>query len=325
MAFPEHRPRRLRKTELHRRLIRETHLRVDDLVLPLFVHEGEAERRPIPSMPGCAQMSVDVLLDEARAAASDGVPAIIIFGISNRKDAIGTSGYDENGIVQRAVRAIKEAGIEILVITDVCLCEYTDHGHCGVIVDGDVDNDRTLDLLARMSISHARAGADILAPSDMMDGRVAAIRQALDAEGFADIPIMAYSAKYASAFYSPFRDAAESSPKFGDRRSYQMDVANAEEGLREVELDLAEGADIVMVKPALPYLDIIRRVKDMFGCPVAAYCVSGEYAMIMAAAEKGWLDEKEVAIEALTGIRRAGADIILTYWARRAAAWLAES
>ena len=325
MAFPEHRLRRLRTTELHRRLVRETRLSVDDLVLPLFVREGEGVRRQIASMPGCAQMSIDVLIGEVKAAAADGIPAVILFGIPDRKDATGSGAYDDGGIIQRAVRAIKDAGIEILVITDVCLCEYTDHGHCGVIVDGDVDNDQTLDLLSDAAVSHARAGADIIAPSDMMDGRVGAIRLALDAGGFPGIPIMAYSAKYASAFYGPFRDAAESPPQFGDRRSYQMDVPNSDEAIREVALDIDEGADIVMVKPALPYLDIVRRVKDTFGCPVAAYCVSGEYAMIKAAAERGWLDERRAALEALTSIKRAGADIILTYWARAAAAWLAET
>lgn len=325
MPFPDHRPRRLRRTELHRRIVRETKLSVDDLVLPLFVRDGEGVRRPIASMPGCFQMSVDVLLKEVEAAASDGIPAVILFGIPEEKDEFGSSGINEDGIVQRAVAAIKEAGIDILVITDVCLCEYTDHGHCGIIVDGDVDNDRTLDQLVRMAISHVCAGADIVAPSDMMDGRVAAIRLGLRDEGFDDMPIMAYSAKYASAFYGPFRDAAESPPQFGDRRSYQMDIANTREALREVDLDVDEGADIVMVKPALPYLDIIRRIKDTFSCPIAAYCVSGEYAMIKAAAEKGWLDEKRAALEALTSIKRAGADIILTYWARNVAAWLAEN
>ena len=322
MAFPEHRPRRLRRTELHRRLIRETSLAVDDLVLPLFVREGDGVRRPIEAMPGCAQMSVDVLLDEAKAAAGDGIPAVILFGIPDHKDATGSSGYADNGIVQRAVRAIKDAAVNILVITDVCLCEYTDHGHCGVVVDGQIDNDRTLDLLARMAVSHAQAGADIVAPSDMMDGRIGAVRAALDEAGFEQTAILAYSAKYASSFYGPFREAAESTPKFGDRRSYQMDPANADEALREVALDIDEGADIVMVKPALAYLDVIRRVKDQFACPVAAYNVSGEYAMLKAAAQHGWLDERQAALEMLTCIKRAGADIILTYWARQAAAWL---
>ena len=324
MAFPVNRPRRLRRSELHRRLVRETKLSVDDLVLPLFVREGTNVCQPIKSMPGCAQMSIDVLVEEAKAAAGDGLPGVILFGIPDTKDATGSSGYASDGIVQRAVRAIKQAVDNLLVITDVCLCEYTDHGHCGIIADGDVDNDRTLEFLARMAVSHAQAGADIVAPSDMMDGRVGVIREALDGTGFSDTAIMAYSAKYASSFYGPFRDAAESPPKFGDRRSYQMDFANSSEALREVALDLGEGADIVMVKPAMAYLDIVRMIKDEFGGPVAAYNVSGEYAMVKAAAEKGWIDEKQVAMETLVSMKRAGADIILTYWARQAAAWLKE-
>ena len=322
MAFPRQRLRRLRRTEQHRRLVRETRLSVDDLVLPLFVREGQGVRAPITSMPGCAQMSIDVLVEEVKGVEGDGIPAVILFGIPDRKDATGSSGYADDGIIQRALRAIKQAGIELLVITDVCLCEYTDHGHCGVVVNGQIDNDRTLDLLARMAVSHAKAGADLVAPSDMMDGRVGAIRTALDEEGFGQVPLMAYSAKYASNFYGPFRDAAESPPQFGDRRGYQMDPPNGDEALREVELDLDEGADIVMVKPALAYLDIIWRVKQEFGVPVAAYSVSGEFSMVKAAGERGWIDERAVALEILTAIRRAGADILITYFARDVARWL---
>jgi porphobilinogen synthase len=305
-------------------MVRETRLSVDDLVYPLFVRPGKGEKRPIESMPGNFQMSIDVLVEEVERAAELKIPAILLFGIPETKDAVGSDAMSESGIVSRAVRAIREKNPEILVITDVCFCEYTDHGHCGVLKDGEVDNDATLENLARQAIVHARAGADIIAPSDMMDGRVGFIRRALDETGFADRAIMSYAAKYASAFYGPFRDAAESAPQFGDRRGYQMDPPNAEEALREVALDIEEGADIVMVKPALPYLDIIRMVKDEFGHPTAAYCVSGEFSMIEAASEKGWLDRKRVVLEALTGIRRAGADIILTYWAPDVAKWLAE-
>ena len=273
-------------------------------------------------MPGVSQLSVDLLVEEARGLAAVGVRSVILFGIPARKDATGTEGCAEDGIVQQAVRALRTALPELIVCTDVCLCEYTDHGHCGVIRHGDVDNDATLELLARMALSHARAGAQMVAPSDMMDGRIGAIRSALDAEGFGQVSIMAYSAKYASAFYGPFREAAESPPQFGDRRSYQMDIRNAREALAEVELDLAEGADIVMVKPALAYLDIIRLVRQSVSAPVAAYNVSGEYSMVKAAAARGWIDEKRVALEMLYAIRRAGADIILTYWAREAAQWL---
>ena len=293
--FPIYRPRRLRANENLRRLVRETHLSVDDLIYPMFVVHGENTAIEISSMPGCYQYSIDKLVIAAQELASLGIPATILFGIPNSKDAMGSEAYSEDGIIQQAVRAIKDAVPNLLVITDVCLCEYTDHGHCGIIEDGEVLNDPTLDLLVKESLSHAHAGADVIAPSDMMDGRVGAIRDALDEEGYEHIPIMAYSAKYASAFYGPFREAAESAPQFGDRRSYQMDPANAEEAIREVTLDIEEGADIVMVKPALSYLDVIYQVKTEFQMPVAAYNVSGEYAMVKAAAQNGWIDEKRVA------------------------------
>ena len=321
-VFPIYRPRRLRANENLRRLVRETHLSVDDLIYPMFVVHGEDTAVEISSMPGCYQYSVDRLIDAAKELTSLGIPGTILFGIPETKDQIGSEAYAEDGIIQQAVRAIKDAVPDLLVITDVCLCEYTDHGHCGIIEDGEVQNDPTLDLLVKESVSHAQAGADVIAPSDMMDGRVSAIRDALDDEGYENIPIMAYSAKYASAFYGPFREAAESAPQFGDRRSYQMDPANSEEALREVALDIEEGADIVMVKPALSYLDVIHQVKTEFQMPVAAYNVSGEYAMIKAAAQNGWIDEKRVALEALTSIKRAGADIILTYFAKSVVEWL---
>jgi len=329
MGFPLYRPRRMRRTENLRRMVRETVLTTDDLIMPLFVRPGRKIKKEIPSMPGNYQMSVDTLVKEVKEIEALGIPAVILFGIPKTKDATGSSGCSDRGIVQQAIRAIRKAKSEIVVITDVCLCEYTDHGHCGVLkkhrTSGvrDVDNDATLKLLAKMAVSHCRAGADMVAPSDMMDGRVGAIRAALDEAKFHDVPIMAYSAKYASAFYGPFRDAAESPPQFGDRRSYQMDPPNTDEALREVELDIEEGADIVMVKPAIPYLDIIRCVKDEFGYPVAAYNVSGEFAMVKAAARKGWLDEKRIALEMLTSIKRAGADMILTYWSKDVARWLA--
>lgn len=316
MRFPIYRPRRLRRNENFRRLVRETKLSVDDLIMPLFIVPGEKVINPISSMPGVAQLSVDQAVEECKAICDLGIPGVILFGIPDHKDAVGSDAYNDDGIIQRALRALKEHVPGLLLMTDVCFCEYTDHGHCGIIKGQDVDNDATLEILVKESLSHARAGADMVAPSDMMDGRIGAIRQALDCEGFPHVPIMAYSAKFASGFYGPFREAAESTPQFGDRRSYQMDPPNAEEALREVELDIAEGADIVMVKPALPYLDIIRRVKEKFGYPVAAYNVSGEYAMIKAAALNGWLDEERVVMEALTGIKRAGADIILTYFAK---------
>ena len=319
MSFPATRMRRLRGTEALRQLVRETSLTPRNLVAPLFVCHGERVKRPIASMPGHAQISIDHAVDKAKKLASLGVGGLILFGIPAAKDAEGREAYDPDGIVPRAFRAIKSEAPEILLWADVCLCEYTDHGHCGVVRDGQVDNDRTLPLLARAAVTYAAAGADIVAPSDMMDGRVGAIRKALDGAGHADTPIVAYSAKYASGFYGPFREAAESAPRFGDRRGYQMDPANSDEALREVALDLEEGADAVMVKPALPYLDVIRRVKDRFQVPVVAYNVSGEFAMVKAAAQLGWLDGERVALESLTAIRRAGADIIITYFAEEIA------
>ena len=320
--FPISRPRRLRADENLRRLTRETAISTDDLIYPMFVVHGHDVAIEISSMPGCYQYSVDRLVSAAKELVTLGIPGTILFGIPDFKDTLGSEAYADDGIIQQAIRALKDAVPELLVITDVCLCEYTDHGHCGVIQDRDVLNDRTLELLAKESLSHARAGANVIAPSDMMDGRVGTIRAALDENGFESIPILAYSAKYASAFYGPFREAAESAPQFGDRRSYQMDPPNAEEALREVALDIEEGADIVMVKPALSYLDVICRVKDRFKMPVAAYNVSGEYAMIKAAAQQGWIDEKRVALEVLTSIKRAGADMILTYFAKSVAEWL---
>ncbi len=323
MAFPATRLRRLRKTGVLRELVRETELAAADLVLPLFVQLGEDARTPIEAMPGVDRLSIAHAVDEAGEALGLGIPAVLLFGLPAGKDEQGSGAYDDEGVVQLTVRALKEAHPELVVITDVCLCEYTSHGHCGVVLDdGRVDNDRTLELLARTAVSHARAGADVVAPSDMMDGRVGALRARLDAEGYEDLPIVAYSAKYASAFYGPFREAVDSAPAFGDRRSYQMDPANAEEGVREALLDVQEGADVVMVKPALPYLDVIRRVKDATRLPVAAYNVSGEYAMVKAAAAAGYLDERATVLEALTGIRRAGADIVITYHAKDVARWL---
>lgn len=317
-----YRPRRLRVSVGIRDLVRETSLSVDDFVYPLFVVPGTRVKKEIPSLPGQYHLSADQALEVAREAATAGIPAVLLFGLPEYKDAEGSSAWDMNSPVQRAMRLIKETLPELVVIGDVCLCEYTDHGHCGLLRGQTVDNDPTLELLARVAVSQARAGADIIAPSDMMDGRVAAIRQALDAAGFAESSIMAYSAKYASAFYGPFRDAADSAPKFGDRRAYQMDPANAREALREVELDIAEGADIVMVKPAMPYLDVISKVRAKFGLPLAAYNVSGEYAMVKAAAANGWVEEQRITLEILTGIKRAGADIIITYHALEAAKWL---
>ena len=324
MSFPVHRSRRLRRNANLRRMVRETRLSVDDLIMPLFVVPGRGVENPVASMPGVAQLSVDRAVEECKTIRDLGIPGVILFGIPEEKDPLGSGAYHAGGIIQRAVQAIKEHVPGLVVITDVCLCEYTDHGHCGIVREGDVDNDATLDLLVKESLSHVRAGADVVAPSDMMDGRVGAIRRALDAEGFSQTPIMAYSAKYASGFYGPFREAAESTPQFGDRRSYQMDCANTDEALREVALDIEEGADIVMVKPALPYLDVISRVKERFDIPLAAYSVSGEYAMLKAAALNGWLDESRVVHEALTGIKRAGADVILTYFAKDVARALAE-
>lgn len=320
MGFPEHRMRRLRRTETLRRMVRETTLSVDDLILPLFVTHGQGVRNPIRSMPGHFQLSVDELVRDCRECVDLGIPAVILFGIPERKDPLGTAAYDDEAPVQRAVRALKkEYGDALVVITDVCLCEYTDHGHCGMVEKGQVLNDATLELLAKEAVSHARAGADIVAPSDMMDGRIGFIREELDEAGFEDVPILAYAAKFASGYYGPFREAAESTPKFGDRRAYQMDPPNAREALVEMTLDLEEGADILMVKPAGPYLDILRVARDEFDCPLAAYQVSGEFAMIEAAARLGWVDRERVMMESLVGIRRAGADLILTYFAKDAA------
>ncbi len=313
MRFPEYRARRLRRTETLRRMVREVQLDPSDFILPFFVRPGKQIKKPVASMPGQFQLSVDSLLKELQEPVERGIPAVLLFGIPEKKDPVGSQGYAKNGVVQQAVRAIKDAYPDLVVITDVCLCEYTDHGHCGIIVEGDVDNDQTLELLARMAVSHASAGADIVAPSDMMDGRIGAVREALDEAGYEWLPIMSYAAKYASAFYGPFRDAAESPPKFGDRRSYQMDPANADEALREVAMDVDEGADLIMVKPALPYLDVISRVRNSFDLPLAAYNVSGEYAMIKAAAQNGWIDGDRCMMEALTSIKRAGADLIISY------------
>jgi porphobilinogen synthase len=319
MDFPRYRPRRLRRNEQIRAMVRETSLSPKHFIYPLFVGPGKDKAEPVSSMPGVAQLSVDRAVRECAELSALGIPAVILFGIPERKDAVGSEAQADQGIVQRAVRAIKEKLPELIVITDVCLCEYTDHGHCGVIKNGDVDNDSSLALLAQEALSHARAGADIVGPSDMMDGRVGAIRKLLDENGFSHTAIMAYAAKYASGFYGPFRDAAESMPQFGDRRSYQMDPANADEALREVAMDIREGADIVMVKPAMAYLDVVYRVKQKFGYPVAAYNVSGEYSMLKAAAANGWIDEERVMLEVLYAIRRAGADMILTYFAKDAA------
>jgi porphobilinogen synthase len=325
MLFPDYRPRRLRRNESFRRMIRETSFSVDNLIYPMFVVFGNGIRKPIASMPGIFQLSIDELIKEAREVLSLNIPAIMLFGIPEKKDEKGSGAYDPHGIIQRTMKTLKEKVPELIVIGDVCLCEYMSHGHCGIIQGDEVDNDATLELLARTALAQAKAGADMVAPSDMMDGRVAEIRQALDENGFEQIPIMAYSAKYASAYYGPFREAAESAPKFGDRKGYQMDPANFREAIREVTLDVEEGADIIMVKPALPYLDIICRVREEFDLPVAAYHVSGEYAMIKAAAKQGWLDENKVMMESLLSIRRAGADLILTYFAKSAAALLKAS
>ncbi len=319
MPFPIHRPRRLRSSEALRELVRETHLEPSQFILPLFVCPGEGLRREIGAMPGNYQMSVDQIVAECREVASLGIGGVILFGLPEAKDEAASGAYADDGIVQRAIRAIKAEASRLLVITDVCNCEYTSHGHCGKIVNGDVDNDSTLEWLAASALSHARAGADMVAPSDMMDGRVAAIRKTLDANGFLKTPIMSYAAKFASVFYGPFREAAESAPQFGDRRSYQMDPPNAREAMREIALDLEEGADIIMVKPAMPYLDLIAEARRRFDVPIAAYQVSGEFSMIMAAARNGWLDQERAMLESLTSIRRAGADIILTYFAKPAA------
>jgi len=335
--FPIARPRRLRISENMRRLVRETVLTVDDLIYPLFVVSGSGIRREIPSMPGNYHLSVDMVAKEAEEIARLGIPAIVLFGIPEHKDAVGSADYDPDGVVQRAIRAIKSAVPELVVIGDVCMCEYTDHGHCGMVngwpegnpahwndkwPEGYVLNDETLPYLGKIAVTYAEAGADLVAPSGMMDGMVGAIRSALDDAGFGRVGILSYAAKYASAFYGPFRDAAQSPPRFGNRKQYQMDSANAREALREIELDIAEGADMVMVKPALAYMDVIRLVRERFDLPLAAYSVSGEYSMIKAAAARGWIDERAVAMEVLTGIKRAGADMILTYWAKDVARWL---
>jgi porphobilinogen synthase len=319
MYFPAYRPRRLRRNSNLRKLLAETKLSVDDFIYPMFVMPGKNKKVPVSSMPGIYKQSIDNLIKEIREVKRLGIKAILLFGIPERKDEMGAEGYDEDGIIQKAIKEIKKKVKDIIVITDVCMCEYTSHGHCGIIKDGDVDNDETLQYLARMSLSHAQAGADMVAPSDMMDGRVGVIRDELDANGFNSIAIMSYAAKYASAFYGPFREAAESSPQFGDRRSYQMDPPNVREALREIELDIEEGADIVMVKPALAYLDVIRAAREEFDHPIAAYNVSGEYSMVKAAGKLGWIDEERVMMEVLMSIKRAGADLILTYFAKDAA------
>ena len=319
MYFPAYRPRRMRQNENFRRMIRETKLSVDDLIYPLFITEGKNFKKPIGSMPGQFQLSTDYAIDEIKGAQDLGIPAVILFGIPERKDATGSEAYSDRGVIQTAIRQIKDKTPEMIVIADLCLCEYTDHGHCGVLEEGCVDNDATLELLAQTAIAQAKAGADMIAPSGMMDGAVGMIREALDEEGYENTPIMAYSAKYASCFYGPFREAAESAPKTGDRKSYQMDPANSDEAIREMNMDVEEGADILMVKPALPYLDIIRRAREEFDLPIAAYNVSGEYAMIKAAANMGWIDGERAMMEALTAIKRAGADLIITYFAKDAA------
>ncbi len=322
MAFPLQRMRRTRETEPLRRMVRETTLTPNDFIYPVFVTEGQGCREPISSMPGQFRLSIDLLIKEVQEVKSLGIPAVILFGIPARKDERGSSGFDPDGIVQRAIRAVKEQVPELIVITDVCIDEYTSHGHCGIVRNGKIVNDETLDCLRTMAKTHAQAGADMVAPSDMMDGRVAAIRDELDRAGFVDIPIMAYAAKFASCFYAPFRDAANSSPQFGDRQSYQMDPANKREALREIDLDVEEGADIIMVKPAMPYLDVISAARERTLLPIAAYQVSGEYSMIKAAAQAGWLDERRAMMESLLSIKRAGAEIILTYFAKEAAALL---
>ena len=320
--FPAKRLRRLRYNPLVRDMVRETELSKNDFIYPLFVVPGIKVKKPVKSMPGVFQMSIDVMVEECKEVAGLGIPAIILFGIPDHKDEVGSGAYDEKGIIQNAVRAIKKEVKNLLVITDVCMCEYTSHGHCGVLNGEEILNDQTVELLAKEALTHAQAGADIIAPSDMMDGRVAAIRKILDDNGYQNIPIMSYAAKYSSGYYGPFRDAAESAPAFGDRRSHQMDIANSSEALREVESDIEEGADIVMVKPAGPYLDVIYRVKQKFGMPTAAYQVRGEYAMIKAAGQNGWIDEERVMIESLTAIKRAGADMFLTYFAKDAVRWI---
>jgi len=322
MSFPIDRPRRLRRTEALRGLVRETRLSAAGFIYPMFVCPGNKVRKEVSSMPGIYQQAADQIVEECREVEALGIPGVILFGLPEKKDARGATSLAADGVVQKAIEAIRKAKLNLLVVTDVCLCEYTDHGHCGVIENGEIVNDPTLGILAEQALSHARAGADVVAPSDMMDGRVGAIRAKLDAHKFENIPIISYAAKYCSGFYGPFREAAESAPKFGDRRSYQMDPANSREAMKEVELDLEEGADVIMVKPALPYLDIIRAVRDRFDIPVAAYNVSGEFSMVKAAAQNDWIEEQRVVLEILTGIQRAGAQIILTYHAKDAARWL---
>lgn len=324
MKFPEYRPRRLRSSEGIRRLVRETALSVNDLVYPLFAADGKGIKKPVESMPGVYNLSVDIVVEEAQKAWEMGIPAVLLFGVPDSKDPMGTGAYAADGVVQQAVREIKRLVPDLLVITDVCLCEYTDHGHCGIVEGGRVLNDPTLDLLAKTAVSHVKSGADMVAPSDMMDGRVAAIRKALDSEGCQDTPIMAYSVKYASAYYGPFREAAGSAPQFGDRRAYQMDPPNVMEARREAALDIEEGADIIIVKPALAYLDVVRMIRESFDYPLAVYNVSGEYALVKAAARMGWVDERKIVTETLTGMKRAGADIIITYHALDVAGWLKE-
>lgn len=322
MGYPNYRPRRLRRTENLRRLIREARLSADNLIAPYFVLEGKNKKEPIGAMPGAYRFSVDNLIKEVRILKGLNIPAILLFGIPKKKDEFGTSAYDDDGITQRAIRAIKESVSDLVVMTDVCLCAYTSHGHCGIVKDKEVDNDRTLEIFGKIAVSHAKAGADIVAPSGMMDGQVKAMREALDSEGFSHLGIMAYSAKYASSFYGPFREAMDSSPQFSDRKSYQMDSPNIDEALREIELDIEEGADIVMVKPALSYLDVISRAKERFNFPIAAYNVSGEYSLVKAAAKAGWIDEKKAVLEILTSIKRAGSNMIVTYHAKDVAQWL---
>ncbi len=324
MSNSHYRARRIRGSETFRRMVRETSLSIDDLVYPMFSAFGNGIRKEVSSMPGIYQQSIEYIVEECREVYGLGIPAVLLFGIPETKDAVGSDAYSDTGIIQETIRAIKHQVPGLAVITDVCLCEYTDHGHCGVIVDGDVDNDATLELLAREALSHVKAGADMVAPSDMMDGRVAAIRGILDQNNFSSVPIMSYAVKYASGYYGPFREAAESTPQFGDRRSYQMDPANRLEALREASADISEGADIIMVKPGLPYLDILRDLRNEFSLPLAVYNVSGEYSMIKAAAANGWIDEERVVLETLTGFKRAGADIIITYHAKDAARWLAQ-
>lgn len=321
-SFPELRLRRLRRTKILRHMFQETKVNVGDLIYPVFVVEGKGKKEAVASMPGIFRYSPDLLAEEAGEIAGLGLPGVILFGIPEHKDELGSEAYSPNGVIPQAIKVIKKAVPDLLVITDVCLCEYTSHGHCGVVVNGYVDNDRSLELLARIAVSHAQAGADMVAPSDMMDGRVGAIRQALDENGFNLIPIMSYAAKYASAFYESFREAADCAPEFGDRSSYQMNPANWREALREVAQDITEGADVIMVKPAMPYLDVLRKVRDAFNYPLAAYNVSGEFAMVKAAAQQGWIDERRAVLEILTAIKRAGADIIISYHAKEAARWL---